>query len=227
MRERQTRERESVRSAILDAARRLFLTEGYVNVSMRKIAELIEYSPGAIYSYFTNKEDIFFALADEGLQRLRDHCLADREHDGDAIEQLTETIWRFYTFSTEQPEYFSLVFVDASVPRIGREWEQFGAMRDLRHEIEQQAQRCVDEGEFPRADSAAAIYRLLTTAMYGVAVFRLTRRLPAAENADAMARDLLDVTIAGLRSGRELHFDPSAESSDQLEHAANGHAPVG
>ena len=54
----------------------LFLSEGYANVSMRKIAEQIEYSPGAIYSYFTSKEDIFFALAEEGLQFVRTHCSA-------------------------------------------------------------------------------------------------------------------------------------------------------
>ena len=74
IRERQSRERETVRRKILSAARTLFLNEGYANVSMRKIAEQIEYSPGAIYSYFTSKEDIFFALAEEGLQVVRTHC---------------------------------------------------------------------------------------------------------------------------------------------------------
>ena len=74
IRERQSRERDTVRRKILNAARTLFLNEGYANVSMRKIAEQIEYSPGAIYSYFTSKEDIFFALAEEGLQFVRTHC---------------------------------------------------------------------------------------------------------------------------------------------------------
>src|SRR6185436_13852347 len=74
IRERQSREREAVRRAILNAARTLFLAEGYANVSMRKIADQIEYSPGAIYSYFASKEDIFFSLAEEGLQFLRHHC---------------------------------------------------------------------------------------------------------------------------------------------------------
>ena len=75
IRERQSRERDTVRRKILNAARTLFLNEGYANVSMRKIAEQIEYSPGAIYSYFTSKEDIFFALAEEGLQFVRAHCV--------------------------------------------------------------------------------------------------------------------------------------------------------
>jgi AcrR family transcriptional regulator len=43
---------------------------------MRKIAERIEYSPAAIYSYFTSKDEIFFALAEEGYRLLADRCNA-------------------------------------------------------------------------------------------------------------------------------------------------------
>jgi AcrR family transcriptional regulator len=67
VKERQERDREAVARAILDAARALFVAEGYHNVSIRKIAERIEYSPAAIYSYFPSKDDIFYALAEEGI----------------------------------------------------------------------------------------------------------------------------------------------------------------
>src|SRR3954468_8327242 len=96
IKERHTREREIVRNAILAAARGLFLAEGYANVSMRKIAEQIEYSPGAIYSYFASKEDIFFALAEEGLQFLRAHCAPQAGTDVPPLEQVRAAIWRFY-----------------------------------------------------------------------------------------------------------------------------------
>ena len=68
--ERQEREREAVRRKILDAATELFVAEGYHNVSIRKIADRIEYSPAALYSYFPGKDDIFFALAEEGFRAL-------------------------------------------------------------------------------------------------------------------------------------------------------------
>src|SRR2546430_14990423 len=103
IKERQTRERDTVRRAILNAARSLFLAQGYANVSMRKIAEQIEYSPGAIYSYFPGKEDIFFALAEEGLQFLQAHCTPASEADS-PLDRVRDAIWRFYTFSKEQPE---------------------------------------------------------------------------------------------------------------------------
>ena len=85
IKERQERDREAVRRAILDAARELFVTEGYQNVSIRKIAERIEYSPAAIYGYFPSKDDIFFALAEEGFRLLGDPATRDRD---DALQAL-------------------------------------------------------------------------------------------------------------------------------------------
>ena len=82
-----------------------------------------EYSPGAIYSYFPSKEDIFFALAEEGLQCLRAHCAARTTLPPPftPLDQVRAAMWSFYTFSKEQPEYFSLIFVDEAVPRISRD----------------------------------------------------------------------------------------------------------
>src|ERR1051325_3421242 len=83
IKERHERDRETVRRAILDAARGLFVSEGYRNVSIRKIAEKIEYSPAAIYGYFPRKDDIFYALAEEGFPLL---------HAGDDPERLDTTL---------------------------------------------------------------------------------------------------------------------------------------
>src|SRR5438876_8995721 len=103
IKERQERDREAVRRAILDAARDLFVSEGYANVSIRKIAERIEYSPAAIYGYFPSKDDIFFALAEEGF-----HLLSAPAHEDPAapLDQLRHAFWRLYEFSKQHPEYF-------------------------------------------------------------------------------------------------------------------------
>jgi AcrR family transcriptional regulator len=220
IKERQTRERETVRGSILTAARTLFLAEGYANVSMRKIAEQIEYSPGAIYSYFANKEDIFFALAEEGLQCLRAHCATAGESDP-PLQRVRIALWRFYTFSKEQPEYFSLIFVDKAVPRISRDLERFRIIRDLRCAIEHQIQRCMDEGIFPGKGSPASVFRVLSAGMYGAAVFRLSHRLAPGEDADALAEDLLDATLAGLRSGMDLRFAACCDTRDALPATAS------
>src|SRR4051812_40765338 len=98
IKERHTRDREAVRRAILDAARELFVAEGFRNVSIRKIAERIEYSPAAIYGYFPSKDDIFFALAEEGFRLLcaRGAAAAPDAAPIDPLERIRAIFWRLY-----------------------------------------------------------------------------------------------------------------------------------
>src|SRR3954471_16699292 len=112
IKERQERDREAVRRAILEAARELFVTDGFNNVSIRKIAERIEYSPAAIYGYFPSKDDIFFALGEGGFRLLYGgaaHFAAVDELP--PLDRIRAIFWRLYQFSVEQPQYFALMFI--------------------------------------------------------------------------------------------------------------------
>jgi hypothetical protein len=78
----------------------------------------------------------------------------------------------------------------------------------------------MDEGIFPRVEAPGAVFRLLWTAAYGVAVFRLSHRLAPGEDSDALAQDLLDATIAGLRHGIDLRFSAASDTREPLEAGA-------
>jgi AcrR family transcriptional regulator len=137
IKERHERDRETVHRAILDAARDLFVTEGYSNVSMRKIAERIEYSPAALYGYFPSKDDIFFALAEEGFRLLHQGAVRDDAtlEPRPSVDRIRERFWRLYRFSCDQPQYFALMFVDRTVPRVSREYERFGFAREIKTQL--------------------------------------------------------------------------------------------
>ena len=206
IKERQERDREAVRRAILDAARDLFVSEGYAVVSIRKIAERIEYSPAAIYSYFPSKDDIFFELAEEGFRLLSDPARAGRA-DFTALsplDRIRAMFWRLYEFSRDYPQYFALMFVDRDVPRITREYERFAFVRDMKARLAAQMQECIEARLVPDTLNPAVAVRVLTMGLLGVAVMRLSDRLGPMENADDLARDVLDVLIAGLQSGITL-----------------------
>src|SRR5437867_2427509 len=213
IKERQTRDREAVRRAILDAARELFVAEGYGNVSIRKIAERIEYSPAAIYGYFPSKDDIFFALAEEGFRLLCDRGAALRPDAADIapLDRIRAIFWRLYEFSREHPQYFDLMFVDRAVPRISREYERFAFAREMKLNIIQVIQHGIDAGVLPRGADPAAVMRLMTVGILGIAVLRLSERLTADENADALAADMLNITLAGLQSGVVLKSSVGGE----------------
>lgn len=199
VKERHGREREATTKAILDAARELFVAEGYQSVSIRKIAEKIEYSPAAIYSYFPSKDDIFFALAEEGFR-----MLLDRTHEPPGLDPLDDVrqafLW-FYEFSKAHPEHYALMFVDRSVPRISRDWERFGFVHEMQHQAAGVIQRAIDAGIFPKTMDARAALLVLVAAVHGAAAMRLCDRLAHAESGDALAHDTLEAAIAGLRAG--------------------------
>ena len=208
IKERQERDREAVSRAILDAARDLFVTEGYRNVSIRKIAEKIEYSPAALYGYFPSKDDIFYALAEEGFRLLyaRDNPTAlDAELEKlEPIERITAIFWRLYEFSQHHPQYFELMFVDRSVPRISQAYERFAFAREMKAHLVGQIQSCIQSGALPSHLDANVVFRLLTMGLMGAAMMRLSGRLGAGENADTLARDVFAVTLRGLQSSARL-----------------------
>ena len=208
VKERHEREREAVARAILDAARELFVAEGYRNVSIRKIAERIEYSPAAIYSYFPSKDDIFLALAEEGFRIL--FVPGNEMAIPDPIEKIRAGFWRLYEFSKEHPEYFALMFLDRSVPPISKDWHRFGFVREMKGLMAAHIQSVIDQGLFPPDTKADAVFRILAAAIHGAAVMRLCGRLSPNDDADALARDTLEAALTGLRAGipHTFHSEP-------------------
>lgn len=212
IKERHDRERHAVRASILTAARDLFVAEGYPNVSIRKIAERIEYSPAAIYSYFSSKDDIFFALAAEGFQTL-DALIRDAAGDADPLQDLRHCWWTFYEFSKDHREFFHLMFIDRTVPVITEQWQGFGLLQQLIARVAAPIQRSVDSGLLPASLDPVVALHVLWAAVTGPAVLGNTCRLAPEENPDALARDVLETTLAGLRAGTALTFVPCQPTS--------------
>ena len=212
LKERQERDREAVSRSILDAARELFVTHGYQEVSIRKIAERIEYSPAAIYSYFPSKDDIFFALAEEGFRLLFSYGASPRPAAaGDPLDAIRAMFWRYYEFSKEQPEYFALMFLDRSVPQISKNWNRFVFVGEMRHEMVVRIQQAIDAGAFPAGTEPSAVFRILLTSLHGAATMQICHRLAEGENADALARLTLEAALTGLRGGAGITTELSFE----------------
>jgi AcrR family transcriptional regulator len=229
IKERQERERETVRRTILDAARQLFVDEGYQHVSMRKIADRIEYSPAAIYGYFPAKDDIFLALAEEGFHLLHEMSEAAPEHD-DPLATLRARMLVFYEFSKRYPEYFALMFMDRSVPRIGEHYQRFGLLAEMKRDLAERFERCIDAGRLPSGVDPMSAARVCAAGLVGAAGSRLSNRLAPGEDPDALALDVLDLALAGLRAGapvtfRARGFRCGAQVSDPSDPEAEIHNP--
>ncbi|HET7434544.1 MAG TPA: TetR/AcrR family transcriptional regulator [Thermoanaerobaculia bacterium] len=113
--ERREREREEIRTAILDAARELFASDGYEAVTMRRIAEKIEYSPTAIYFHFRDKDALVRALCDHDFLQLAQQ-FAEVATIEDPLEKLTRTGMAYLRFGLEYPNHYRLMFMTPHPP---------------------------------------------------------------------------------------------------------------
>lgn len=115
VKERREREREEIRGKILDAARELFVNEGYEAVSMRKIAEKIEYSPTAIYFHFKDKEAVMRELCDADFLALAQQ-FGEIGKIADPIERLRATGLAYADFALNYPNHYRLMFMTPHPP---------------------------------------------------------------------------------------------------------------
>jgi AcrR family transcriptional regulator len=113
--ERREREREAVRRKILDAAREMFARDGYDSVTMRAIADAIEYSPTTIYNHFEDKEDLVEALCHEDFARLF-AALTAGGLPADPIERIQQLGRAYAQFALAYPNHYRFMFMTAKNP---------------------------------------------------------------------------------------------------------------
>jgi len=113
--ERREREREETRGRILDAARELFISEGYDSVTMRRIADRIEYSPTAIYFHFRDKETLLVELCAADFRVLAQQFVKIARIP-DPIERLRRAGHAYVQFGLEHPNHYRLMFMTPRPP---------------------------------------------------------------------------------------------------------------
>jgi AcrR family transcriptional regulator len=214
--ERRDRERDEMQSRILNAARELFAKQGYDAVSMRKIAEAIEYSPTAIYVHFKDKAELMRELC------VRDFAaMQERNREVFAIADPVERIRRlglgYIHFAVANPNHFRLMFMTKPSPEMTNlseaELIELGKNDPNRNGYALLVQ-CVQEAIaqsrlLPHLRDPQMVAQLLWAGVHGVASLHITR--PEKEKwckwsgADVLGREMVDLILRGvLREGEAV-----------------------
>ncbi|MET3125852.1 AcrR family transcriptional regulator [Arcicella rosea] len=102
--------KEETRNNILDAACKIVKEEGWQGLSLRKIADAIEYTAPIIYEYFANKEAILQELTKQGYLVLNKDLISAKQSKENPTEQL-EAMWlAYWNFAFENKEMYQLMF---------------------------------------------------------------------------------------------------------------------
>src|SRR6185295_1016132 len=108
--ERKIRQKEEVRSSILKAAWQVVMEEGWQALSIRKIAEGIEYSVPVIYDHFANKEAILFELTKQGFQLLNEEMVKARKRSSNPEKQIEAMAYSYWEFAFDNKAYYQVMF---------------------------------------------------------------------------------------------------------------------
>lgn len=194
------------RQAILDAARAIIAEEGPAALSMRALADRIDYSAAGLYEYFGSKEEILAAVCDEGQGYLY-AAMSQADPNLSPVDYLYQIGLAYIRFALEHPDYFLLMFTVAPPPSMAP--VPGGAAGDVRHGegsaygiLVQAIQRGIDEDAFPvrpgfgRDEMAYAAWTLV----HGAAMLRTTALRHYAADLAAMDHQVLLNFMRGLQA---------------------------
>src|SRR3954470_8741197 len=108
--ERREKQKLEIKKMILDASMKLFMEQGFENVSIRKIADLIEYSPTTVYLYFKDKNEILFELHELGFQKMAEYTI-DLWTIKNPPVRLAKMGEYYLQFGLENPAFYELMFI--------------------------------------------------------------------------------------------------------------------
>lgn len=164
IKERKETEKQEMHKLILDTAMKLFLEKGFENVTIRNIAEKIEYSPATIYLYFKDKDEILYTLHYEGFEELYRRQLEILTIK-DPLKRLHRHAELYVSFALENPEYYDLMFIKtAPFKKIkemklkdGMKWEIGIRSYDL---LKDNIEDCMKAGFFQKTNIDVAAFSL-------------------------------------------------------------------
>jgi len=182
VKERREREKTELRQTIMDAARRIFVEEGFENVSMRRIAEAIEYSPTAIYVHFKDKATLFAEIMRQDFDRLASR-FGKVARRGDPLERIRALGLEYVRFGVENPHHYKLMFMTTPAlddPELRRQAEARQEHRgDPSHDayalLRLAVIEAMDAGRFrPGLTDPELISQTLWAGVHGVTALQIT-----------------------------------------------------
>jgi AcrR family transcriptional regulator len=165
--DRRERQKLALRQEILTAARELFAKEGYENVSMRRIAEKIEYSPTTIYLYFRDKDELLHEMCTETFALLTRKLTKLLGTAGDPVDKLRMGLKAYVQFGLKHPNHYFTTFMQPAA-KCGEEHQYEGSPgADAFQKLVEGVTACVQARRFRETD-VLAISQSLWMVTHGI-----------------------------------------------------------
>lgn len=109
VKERRERIKQATRQGILTGARQIAQQDGWGALTIRKVADFIEYSPSIVYEYFASKDEILHALMQDGFRMLAAAMERAQQSTDDPQEQVTRVIEAYWQFARDNVDLYQVM----------------------------------------------------------------------------------------------------------------------
>jgi AcrR family transcriptional regulator len=169
---RREQQKEGLRRVILDVAGELFLEQGYEGFSMRRVAERIGYSATTIYRYYEDKDDLLYAVVNEGFSEFARQLTQAAEGARDPLKRL-EALWHAYVrFGLENPVYYQMMFMQRADLLFESRRERTQPMIESFDTLQRAVRTAMDAGVMKRGD-VETHSRVIWSLVHGVTALAL------------------------------------------------------
>ncbi|QMU28888.1 TetR/AcrR family transcriptional regulator [Adhaeribacter radiodurans] len=189
--ERKQRQKEEVRGSILQAAWALVLAEGWQALSIRKIAEAIEYSVPVIYNHFENKEAILQEFTKEGFRLLNLQLEEAKLQHDEPSTQLEALAHAYWNFAFANKEYYQLMY-GLGMPTC-ETVRQTPEMKQFSNILQETIKELINSGKNPKVDYFLKFHTFWSM-LHGLISINLTGR---SEAPDKLNQLILQDAIQG------------------------------
>jgi AcrR family transcriptional regulator len=196
-RARREAQRAGLRHAILDAAATLFVEEGYANFSMRRVAERIGYSATTLYRHFTDKDELLFAVVDQGFEQFGRALVDAAASTADPVERIAAIGRAYVRFGKRNPVYYELMFMQrgdyltAPAKDTGAvKLDSFGVLRST-------VEAAIASGAIPEGDPLAYA-NMLWAVVHGIVALTIAMPELRAFDSDEASDNAIRLALEGV-----------------------------
>lgn len=193
------RAKDGLRKEIMDAAREMFVHDGFERVSMRRIAEKINYSPTTIYLYFNDKADLLHQICERTFRKLAETITAIHGSSKDPVEKLRLGLNEYIRFGLAHPGEYELVFI-APLP-VGKDTDfESSSGRDAFETLRRSVRECADAGVL-KSKEIETISQVLWAGIHGVTSLLIKHPGFPFIRRETLIKHTVETLIAGVIKG--------------------------
>ncbi len=171
---------------------------------MRRIADAVGYTPGALYAYFPDKDAILYALHVEGFARMRTQLTRLDDTKLTPGEHLFRIGELYLRFAFENPRLYELMFITRRVAERIRKAKKWDVGLDNYDRLRRSVRDCMTAGVLPRGDLEAATFAAWCE-VHGIATAVIRGRcagIIADKDLPRVVRDAYRFAFGGLLTSR-------------------------